>query len=829
MKESNIYFATNTYNYGGECIEPTRNKFDATKGNIEFFRQVMDYDALMKLRSSKYMKGTLNAKYYVANIAQIRVLDPNFSSAMIGRHEVDPEIEAKNRRCDAEYGYPEKNHFHPLLGEIVLDPAGLTYADELLGKWEKASQGLEDSEGDAYGLYLKQRIEKNRSKYTVKPQDAGLKDIQDQDPYYYNYRKVAASTTERQKEPDKTRLYKEKYGSIFRAFSEVEQDTIITAPVNQWSFVNAGPGTGKTYTLMKKITYMIENLDVDPEGILVLCFTNAAVNEIKSRIKKYAIEEGDRSFINVDVRTFHSFSWLLISQANEVFHDRPNYQYIDITKLNYDQSIREATGIIRKFGDEVFGLCNHLIVDEIQDLTDERAGLVIAMVDECMKNGVGVTLLGDSCQAIYDYAEENEKFFEMKSNQFYEEMFAKFYEKGEFYKLEKNHRQSDKLIKLTAPLRQSILSGKSTKVRETIKVLSENVPDLTVGKMSLEFLKSQFQKLTQNEKVCLLCRNNAQVLATSSNLWKRGIKHIVNAYNEFEYLSDWIGKVFCLFTKEIITIEEFSKIARIEKLYIDSEQIWERLQELIGSENNVLHVKDILRAVAQSRVDDPIFRNVPDGNLIVSNIHKAKGREYDEVVVEKLFVRRLIDEGRKKGEGISEEEYLQEAKVLYVAVTRPKTKVYFNWLASANVSLKEIKATGRKRWVRGDGNNLKTIEIRALSDVDIDSFNRPEIQDYIIRHVHNGDEVKLVQNNDNRTVGYNVVHISTFGEHVIAKATMDFVDDVDAIITPYESPWPRRIENLYVSGVHTQISKDYKNAWCWVDFCGLGTAYTDVY
>ena len=101
---------------------------------------------------------------------------------------------------------------------------------------------------------------------------------------------------------DKAKLYEEKYGSIFRIFSEASQEEIIEAPVNQFSFVNAGPGTGKTYTLIEKIKYMLSSQDennelVNPEGILVLCFTNAAVNEIKDRIKKYAEEKGDRSHL----------------------------------------------------------------------------------------------------------------------------------------------------------------------------------------------------------------------------------------------------------------------------------------------------------------------------------------------------------------------------------------------------------------------------------------------------------------------------------------------------------------------------------------------------
>lgn len=820
MEESNIYFATNTLNYGGEYTGDTVNKFKARKGDEKFFRQVMDYDALLKLKH----KYGMNSAYYLAHISQIRVLDPEFTSVMLSNRKVDPEIEAENRRFDAEYGYPEKNNFYPLLEEIVIDNEELSYADEMLGKWAKAEQGLDHHSSDAFGLFIKQKAKKDSSTGTVRPDEAGFEDIEDRDPYYYLYEEEAGREKHSIGDLDKAKLYEQTYGSIFRAFSEVPQEEIITAPVSQWSFVNAGPGTGKTYTLMKKITYMIEELEADPEGILVLCFTNAAVNEIKARIKKYAEQEGDRTFINVDVRTFHSFSWLLISQANELFYERPDYRYIDISQLNYDQSIREATKIIRKYGDEVFGGCEHLVVDEIQDLTNERASLVIKMVQECIKNEVGVTILGDSCQAIYDYSDE-ETVFELKSDRFYKYMFSEFYEKGKFYKLEKNHRQSDWLIDTTAPLRAAILEGKKGTVRDTIAEMRLAVPSVTTGALSVKMSQFEFDRMAGDGTLCLMCRNNAQVLATSSNLRKRGIKHTVNAYNEFEYLSDWIGKVFGLFTKDIITEEEFATHVNKLNIAVDADAVWERLQELIGSENNVLKVTEILKAVAKSKVDDPIFRNIPTSNLIVSNIHKSKGREYDKVIVEQKFVNRLVNESTSIK---SVPEYIEEAKTLYVAVTRPRTRLYFNSLASTDVSLKKIR-TGRKRWVRGDGKNLKRIEIRALSDADIDSFNTNDIQEYIIKNVREGDEIKLVMDNNANSIRYNIVHTSDNGDRIIGRTTTEFIDDVDSIIAPYNSPWPRRIVDLYVSGIHSQISNDYKSVWCWIDFCGLGTAYTDVY
>lgn len=832
MQESNIFFATNTYNYGGVYFGDTRNKFNESKGDTEFFHQVMDYDALMKLKNHPKMYGGMTSNYYVALLEQIRVLDPDFSSVMLYNREKDPVIEAENARLDAEYGYSKDNNYYPLIEEIVIDDKELSYADEMMGKWEKVRQGLNESLENPFGLYIKQKVERELGDTTVSANEAGFEDIEDIDPYYYIYEEAAGKTKKSFGDLDKAKLYEEKYGSIFRIFQEVSQEEIVKAPANQFSFVNAGPGTGKTYTLVEKIKYMLNPIEnefdpVDPEGILVLCFTNAAVNEIKARIKKYAEEEGDRSFINIDVRTFHSFSWLLISQANELFYNRPNYKYIDIGQLNYDQSIRKATEIIRKFGDEVFGGCAHLIVDEIQDLTNERASLVLAMVQECIKNQVGITILGDSCQAIYDYADD-ETVFELRSDRFYKYMFSEFFDCGKFYKLEHNHRQSDWLIKTTTPLRQAILDGKKASVREAIaqmKVRIQGYPSVSVGAVSVKMSQYDFDKVAEDGTLCLLCRNNAQVLATSSNLRKRGIKHIVNAYNEFEYLSDWIGKVFGLFTKEIITEDEFGSLVERYGLSLDIDAVWGRLQDLIGSANNVLKVMDILNAIAKSKVDDPIFRNVPQGNLIVSNIHKSKGREYDRVIVEQKFVNRLINES-KTFKSVS--EYLEEAKTLYVAVTRPRTELFFNSLATTDVSLKRIK-TGRKRWARGDGRNLKRVEVRALSDASVDSFNKTDIQEYIAKSVGVGDEIKLLMDTNSRSISYNIVHVSENGERVIGSVTSEFMDDIDAIITPYNSPWPRRITDLYVSGIHSNISSDFESVWCWVDFCGLGTAHNDIY
>ncbi len=47
--------------------------------------------------------------------------------------------------------------------------------------------------------------------------------------------------------------------------------------------VLAGPGSGKTLTIVKRIEYLIQKQNVKPEEILVITFTKYAAKEMKQR------------------------------------------------------------------------------------------------------------------------------------------------------------------------------------------------------------------------------------------------------------------------------------------------------------------------------------------------------------------------------------------------------------------------------------------------------------------------------------------------------------------------------------------------------------------
>lgn len=72
--------------------------------------------------------------------------------------------------------------------------------------------------------------------------------------------------------------------------------------------VLAGAGSGKTFTIVSRVKYLIHNLNVDPKEILCISFTNDAVNKLKDDLKDEKI----------DVLTFHKLALKIIGRKKDV-------------------------------------------------------------------------------------------------------------------------------------------------------------------------------------------------------------------------------------------------------------------------------------------------------------------------------------------------------------------------------------------------------------------------------------------------------------------------------------------------------------------------------
>ncbi|MEC5407094.1 ATP-dependent helicase [Paraburkholderia sp. MPAMCS5] len=92
-------------------------------------------------------------------------------------------------------------------------------------------------------------------------------------------------------------------------------------------FVNvvAGPGTGKTTTLVHRVKHLIEQRGVDPSKILVLTFTNKAAFELVERLRNAGIHRAS----DIWAGTFHAFGLEFLRRYHQHFGLDPDVLVAD--------------------------------------------------------------------------------------------------------------------------------------------------------------------------------------------------------------------------------------------------------------------------------------------------------------------------------------------------------------------------------------------------------------------------------------------------------------------------------------------------------------------
>lgn len=88
------------------------------------------------------------------------------------------------------------------------------------------------------------------------------------------------------------------------------------------SIIIAGAGSGKSTTMIGKVKYLIKILNVNPEQILCISFTNEATNSLKNNIRS-------NCNVDIEVKTFHKLA-LSILEANKI-----EYQLIETNYLEF--------------------------------------------------------------------------------------------------------------------------------------------------------------------------------------------------------------------------------------------------------------------------------------------------------------------------------------------------------------------------------------------------------------------------------------------------------------------------------------------------------------
>ncbi len=100
------------------------------------------------------------------------------------------------------------------------------------------------------------------------------------------------------------------------------------------ALIVAGPGSGKTSTLIGRAEYLIHELGVQPEHILALTFSRKAAQEMQERLQQALAggnQEHSQAFTGVfpTVSTFHAFCAGLLREYGGLVGLRPGFAFID--------------------------------------------------------------------------------------------------------------------------------------------------------------------------------------------------------------------------------------------------------------------------------------------------------------------------------------------------------------------------------------------------------------------------------------------------------------------------------------------------------------------
>lgn len=136
--------------------------------------------------------------------------------------------------------------------------------------------------------------------------------------------------------------------------------------------VLAGPGSGKTLVITQRIKYLIEELHVKPEDILVITFTKAAAKEMQERFFRISNQKG----CPVTFGTFHATFFHIL---------RHTYQFTAENIIKERDKYRLLTQILEKMPSE---LQSHDKAQQQVQTDNELLQRLLAEISRIKNNGI---------------------------------------------------------------------------------------------------------------------------------------------------------------------------------------------------------------------------------------------------------------------------------------------------------------------------------------------------------------------------------------------------------------------------------------------------------
>ncbi|WP_422111393.1 ATP-dependent helicase [Gardnerella sp. DNF00571G] len=185
----------------------------------------------------------------------------------------------------------------------------------------------------------------------------------------------------------------------------LEQKNVIEAPINQDVLIVAGAGSGKTYTMTRRVIHLIKS-KVPPESILGLTFTNKAAAELLSRVSSEVSASGAKSFLKPEVMTYDAFFQSIVRRYGLLVGFNQNTM-----PLSDAGAMEIIKSIIGKYLDNPQNNAKNL--SKLYNF-DTLCADVINLCAEISCSMIGVDSIGETCssvpQAVQKIREWNNEF-----------------------------------------------------------------------------------------------------------------------------------------------------------------------------------------------------------------------------------------------------------------------------------------------------------------------------------------------------------------------------------------------------------------------------------
>lgn len=431
-----------------------------------------------------------------------------------------------------------------------------------------------------------------------------------QDYFRMDYRKFVAKYFKGERINEiQQNVTPEKYRRIFGALSPKQME-IISDKESRCIVVAAGPGSGKTRVLAHKLASLLLLEDVKHEQLLMLTFSRAAAIEFKQRLMGLI---GNAAHF-VEIKTFHSYCFDLLGRIGN----------LDDVK----DVVARAARMIENGEVEPNRIAKTvLVVDEAQDMGPDEYALVHALMTA--NEEMRVIAVGDDDQNIFEFRGADSQCMARLR----QEPGARFVEMTE------NYRSSRHVV--------DFANAFVTAIRRRLKtapIISMSPDDGFVG-LRHHTSRIMYRPLVDDllahrgtGTACVLTQTNEEAVILVALLRKHGLRSkLIQSMGDLRFRNMAEVRMFLKLisagNRSPIISDDLWETAkqRTFALYADSASLHylRRCLQLFELTNRTKYITDFKEFVFESSVED--FCDLSGADVVVSTIHKSKGREFDDV------------------------------------------------------------------------------------------------------------------------------------------------------------------------------------------------------